>query len=247
MRARRLVWIAILLAACARSSADRTPEHEARPADRVPIAMTPTDPHDPASWKAAEQLAAKQHAGGVYKRSDALPFLFSADRARCVLVHRGQVISKRGAAVAGAYLRDLGIAQGKGPPLDDVLWTLWALEALPDVEPLGAEGYVHVPDDQRLASLTARIDHDGQAAHIVLHYFKPEAKPARNVHPDSSRGASGGSSGGRTGGSSGGRTGGSSGGRTGGATRELVRATLDIPATGDAAWRREDVRWTDPR
>jgi hypothetical protein len=29
-------------------------------------------------------------------------------------------------------------------------------------------------------------------------------------------------------------------------TRAVVRATLEIPAAGDAAWRRDDLNWADP-
>ncbi len=98
--------------------------------------MKNTDPSDPKAWAEAQSLAAAQSVGEVTKRSDALPFMFQAERAlRAVLIHNGSVVKLRGPAVAGAYLRDLGITQGKGPQLDDVLWALWALEALPDVKP----------------------------------------------------------------------------------------------------------------
>lgn len=191
--------------------------------------MTHTDPHDPASWTEAQQIAAKQGAGEVKKRSDALPFLFQADRTKAVLIHHGQVITQRGPVVAGSYLRDLGVPRGQGPQLDDVLWTLWALDALPRVDPLSPEGYINVPNNKRLADLTARIEWDGLSAHIVLHYFKPEPKLPPNVNPG------GGSPQGTA-----------VGGRLGGTTRDLVRMTLDIPETGDSAWRREDIHWADP-
>jgi len=190
--------------------------------------MTHTDPKDPAAWTEAEQLAAKQKVGAVRKRSAELPFLFSAERGRAVLFHRGALVTKRGPVVAGAYLRDLGVPQGKGPQLDDVLWALWALEALPSVEPLAAEGYINVPNNQRLSDLTARIEYDGQSAHIVLHYFKPDPPMPKGVNPG------------------GAPQGTAVGGRIGGTTRALVRMTLDIPEHGDAAWRREDLHWADP-
>jgi hypothetical protein len=231
--------LAIAVAACTRSSADRDlgrdpqrPEPSApaapSPAPAAPVTMTHTDPHDPASWTEAQQIAAKQGAGEVHKRSDALPFLFQADRTRAVLIHHGQLITKRGPVVAGGYLRDLGVPRGQGPQLDDVLWTLWALDALPKVDPLAAEGYINVPNNKRLTDLTARIEWDGQSAHIVLHYFKPEPKLPPGVNPG---GASQGTA---------------VGGKVGGTTRALVRMTLDIPETGDSAWRREDINWADP-
>lgn len=239
MRACLAIVIAIAAAGCTRSSADRElgrdPMRPAEPAEPQapspadPVTMTHTDPKDPASWAEAEKLAAKQGAGAVHKRSDALPFLFQADRTKSVLIHKGAVITQRGPVVAGAYLRDLGVPQGQGPQLGDVLWTLWALDALPKLEaPLSPEGYIHVPNNQRLADLTARIEWDGQSAHIVLHYFKPEPKLPPNVHPGSAPQGTG------------------VGGRIGGTTRALVRMTLDIPETGDAAWRREDIHWADP-
>jgi hypothetical protein len=191
--------------------------------------MTHTDPHDPASWTEAQQIAARQGAGEVKKRSDALPFLFQADRTRSVLIHKGAVIAQRGPVVAGAYLRDLGVPRGQGPQLDDVLWALWALDALPKVDPLSPEGYINVPNNKRLADLTARIEWDGQSAHIVLHYFKPEPKLPPGVNPGA--GPSQGTA---------------VGGRVGGTTRALVRMTLDVPEAGDSAWRREDINWADP-
>lgn len=239
------IWFASAALSCARPAADRNaagdrstaPAAPAAPATGPtaptpadPVPMTHTDPNDPASWTWAENLAAGQNAGKVQRRSAALPFLFSAERGGCILIHRGAVISQRGPAVAGAYLRDLGVPQGKGPDLDDVLWALWALDALPDVTPLAREGYINVPDNKRLADLTARIEHDGSSARVVLHYFKPEPKQPPGVH----RGPTGGSTGGPT------------GGRIGKIVRELVRTTLEIPPTGDAAWRREDIRWEDP-
>lgn len=198
----------------------------------VQITMTHTDPSDPQAWAEAQQIAAQQHAGAVKKRSDALPFLFQGDRSKSVLIHRGAVITARGPVVAGAYLRDLGIAQNKGPKLEDVLWTLWALDALPDVAPMAPEGYVNRAGDKRLEDLTARIEWDGKSAHIVLHYFKPEAKPPANVNVSGGADVQQGTG---------------VGGRVGGSTvREIVRMTLDIPEKGDAKWRREDLNWADP-
>lgn len=227
----RVLLVIAAVAACTRPGADRDPgrdPHQPEPAAPAPVIMTHTDPHDPASWTEAEQLAAKQKVGAVRKRSAELPFLFSAERARSVLLHRGAVVTKRGPVVAGAYLRDLGVPQGKGPQLDDVLWALWALDALPKVDPLGPEGYVNVPNNARLADLTARIEYDGQSAHIVLHYFKPDPPMPKDVQVG------------------GGPRGTGVGGGIGGTTRALVRMTLNIPEKGDAAWRREDINWADP-
>jgi hypothetical protein len=231
----RMLLALAVVAACSRSGAEHDqappPNHPTDPdvsaGSAVTVTMTHTDPKDPASWAEAQKIAAAQNAGTVTKRSDALPFMFQADRAKCVLIHKGQVITKRGPVVAGDYLRDLGIAKGT-PPIDDVLWALWALDALPNVAPLSNEGYVNVPNDQRLSDLTARTEWDGQGAHIVLHYFKPDPTMPKDVHVGSNQNGT------------------AVGGGTGGTTRALVRMTLDIPEHGDASWRREDINWADP-
>jgi len=222
-------WLGLLLvisvAGCTHTGAAQEPADPAAGRPAAPVTMTNVDPSDPAAWAEAEHIAARQHAGLVHKHSDTLPFLFAAERARSVLIHQGAVVTRRGPGVAGAYLRDLGILRGNGPPLDDVLWALWALDALPKVEPIGTEGYVNVPSSRRLADVTARIEYDGPIARVVLHYFKPEGPLAKDAHPASSA---------------------PPGGRVGSAVRGLVRMTLDIPETGDAAWRREDIIRADP-
>lgn len=201
--------------------------------------MKHTDPSDPKAWEEAQALAAAQGVGDVSKRSDALPFMFQAQRGvRAVLIHSGSVVKLRGPATAGAYLRDLGIAQGKGPKLDDVLWVLWALEALPDVKPLSPEGYVN-STTPRLADLTARTEYDGTTGRVVLHYLKPDKS-----EPPGAPGRPGAPGGSGPGGS------GPAGSELKGAVmptvRAIIRATLEIPATGDAAWKLEDLNWADP-
>src|SRR4051812_16215334 len=95
MRSCMYLLLALGVLACTRSGADRDPGREPHrpeptaPSPATPVTMTHTDPHDPASWTEAEQLAAQQKVGDVHKRSDALPFLFSADRAKAVLIHHG--------------------------------------------------------------------------------------------------------------------------------------------------------------
>lgn len=232
---RPLLLVAALLAGGCSGSSERDLGATSKPA----TVMKHTDPSDPKAWAEAQALAATQGAGAVTKRSDALPFLFQAERAvRAILIHKGSVVKLRGPATAGAYLRDLGIAQGKGPQLGDVLWALWALEALPDVRPLADESYVHAPDNARLADLTARIEYDGTTARVVLHYLKPDTSeppgaPGRGDPPGAP-----------------GRDGAPAGSELKGVvmpkTRAVVRATLEIPAAGDAAWRREDLNWADP-
>src|SRR5882757_7007644 len=102
----RFLLLVVALAACSRSSTEHeqapppvhptdtslqtTPSPTASPGS--PVAMTHTDPKDPAAWTEAEKIAAAQGAGKVSKRSDALPFLFQGDRARAVLIHKGQIL-----------------------------------------------------------------------------------------------------------------------------------------------------------
>jgi len=140
-------------------------ERDVSATSKTPAAMTNTDPSDPKAWAEAQAIAAAQGVGDVSKRSAALPFMFQADRVlRAVLIHKGSVVKTRGPATAGAYLRDLGIAQGKGPQLDDVLWAIWALEALPDVKPLPPESYVNNTTSPRLADRVRRHVREGGAA-----------------------------------------------------------------------------------
>lgn len=225
---RAYLLAAALVAVGCSASSERDVSATSKPA----TVMKNTDPSDPKAWAEAQSLAAAQGVGEVTKRSDALPFMFQAERAlRAVLIHNGSVVKQRGPAVAGAYLRDLGITQGKGPQLDDVLWALWALEALPDVRPLPPESYVNNPGNARLADLTARIEYDGTTARVVLHYMKPDTSeppgaPGRHGAPAPA--------------------GSELKGVVMPKTRAIVRATLEIPATGDAAWRRDDLNWADP-
>ena len=227
MTMRAVLLVATLLAGgCSGPS-----ERDVSATSKTPAAMTNTDPSDPKAWAEAQAIAAAQGVGDVSKRSAALPFMFQADRVlRAVLIHKGSVVKTRGPATAGAYLRDLGIAQGKGPQLDDVLWAIWALEALPDVKPLPPESYVNNTTSPRLADLTARIEYDGTSAKVVLHYLKPDTSEPPGAP-------------GRTGSAT-------AGSELKGAvmpkTRPVVRATLEIPATGDAAWRKDDLNWADP-
>ena len=181
-----------------------------------------TDPDDPAAWKDAELVAASEvggRGGHLVRRSEGLPFLFVGDDARCVLVHRGRVVRERGPGVAAAYLRDLGIARGPVPSLNDVLFALWALDGLPRSSSFPSEGYVDVPGSARLADLTARVERDGRTARVVLHYFVSEAaRPAGVVAGSGVRRP----------------------------RRSVVRMTLEIRELGEASWRREDVSWVDP-
>lgn len=233
MRLVRFLALALalaLVAACPRSS-----ERERNVVDHPPAApiMTNIDPDDPRSWHEAHAIAVAQNVGPVTRRSAALPFVFQATRgARCVLIHRGKLVVERGPAIAGAYLRDLGIAASKGPTLDDVLWVLWALEALPTVAPLAPEAYVHAPGNERLADLMPYIDYDGESARVVLHYLKPDASTPPGAP---GRGAPGPIT----------------AGTAIGAPpllpiRPMIRMTLTIPATGDASWQREELNWAAP-
>jgi 3-oxoacyl-[acyl-carrier protein] reductase len=78
------------------------------------------DEESPDQWEDAFRIATHRSAGRLTRRSDRLPFMFQAVPGRAVLVHEGAVVTTRGPVTAGAYLRDLGIAQGLGPTIDDV-------------------------------------------------------------------------------------------------------------------------------
>ena len=93
----------------------------------------------PAAWEAARALAA-EHTGRspdeLVKKSDELPFMFSGRRMHPVLVLDGRVVTETGPQVAADYLRRLGIAGGKQPSLNSVLYVLFALRAFPTVDQL---------------------------------------------------------------------------------------------------------------
>ena len=171
------------------------------------------------TWDQAAAIAQKASIAPVSRRSDGLPFLFQSANAVGILVHRGAIVTARGPAVAGAYLRDLGIIDGAGPGLDDVLHLLYVLDALPHVEGIGGEGYIHVPNDARLAELTARLEADGREARVVVHYFLDgpgteslSGEQLASMVPP----------------------------------RPVARLVLTIPRDGDASWSRSDVAWRDP-
>lgn len=190
--------------------------------------MTDLDPKSPAAWTQAEAIAATVAKGKPEKRSDALPFLFKAEDPPWVLVHKGQVVRERGAKVAGEYLRDLGIIQGKGPGIEDVVTVLTALDALPPVTGVKKESYIHVPGDSALSGVTARVYYDGLNARVTLSYFVGDPTPIKGA-------------------------GGPPGpGDTVGApdpdykptvtkVRPVARCTLTISKSGDASWTIEQI------
>lgn len=196
--------------------------------------MTEMDPSSPEAWKQAEAIAAKAARGTLEKRSQALPFLFMADSPQAVLVHQGKVVTDRGAAAAGRYLRDLGVIQGKGPAIDDVLYVLHVFEAWPPIKEVPVESYIHVAGDERLADLTARLEYDGEAARVVLHYFlgageRPTPRqPTEKELEENDVGTVD-------------RT------TRPPVTRPVARATLHIPASGEPGWKPiEKLNWADP-
>jgi len=190
--------------------------------------MTDFDPKSPAAWMQAEAIAATAARGKLEKRSDALPFLFKAEDPPWVLVHKGQAVRAKGPAVAGDYLRDLGIIEGKGPAIEDVLVVLAALDALPPVPKVPKESYIHAPGDRALADVTARVTFDGVTAQVILVYFVGDPVPVK--------GASGPPAPGDT---VGGRDPNYKPSVT--MVRPIARCTLVIPKTGEAAWKIEQL------
>jgi hypothetical protein len=185
--------------------------------------MTHLDPADPAAWKQAEAIAATAARGALERRSDALPFMFMADSPAAVLVHHGRVVTDKGPAAAGAYLRDLGLIDGKGPQIDDVLFVLFAFKAWPTVKGAAPEGYIHAPDAPALSELTAQVEFDGVSARVILHYWLPDpgggagghGNDVGSIDPDLQVTQ----------------------------VRPIARATLEIARTGDASWQVEYLNW----
>src|SRR3954454_10357208 len=72
-------------------------------------------------WDQARAIAEKSGASGLAKWKDDVPYLFQAKGSSGVLVHKAAVVTARGPAVAGAYLRDIGVLDGNGPSPDSLL------------------------------------------------------------------------------------------------------------------------------
>jgi len=144
--------------------------------------MTTTDPNDPQAWKQAEAIAHAAAGAPVHKKSDLLPFLFFTDDSRVVLVHRGAVVNPKGPAEVGAYLRDLGIIDGKGPTINDIVYVLEVFDALPPITEVPPTRYAL----SRSSPLTSHVDHDGKTAKVVLNYILgdgPRPRGDENVKP----------------------------------------------------------------
>jgi hypothetical protein len=159
------------------------------------------------TWDSAKAIAVKSGAAGVERWKDDVPFLFQAKGSRGVLVHNGAVITARGPAAAGAYLRDLGALQGKGPSPDSLLTLLYVLQAFPTVPGMAEQSAI---DTLGPAELQPKLEVVNGHAHLVLHYFLPT----------DSRGS------------------------TPGPGRPIMRETLDIAPTGNAAWSGQQLDWT---
>jgi len=170
-------------------------------------------------WQDAEAIARTVADGDVVKRSDGIPFFFMDD-GRGVLVHQGKIVTDRGPAAAGAYLRDLGVIDGGGPQIADVLTMLWYFDAWPEGIEVERESYVNSPKAARLRELNARVEGDGTEGRVVLHYFLPEPPHRENVQVGEDMGPP--------------------------KPRPVLRAVLHIPRSGDARWELTRIEWMDP-
>jgi len=219
-----LAILVTCLVACSKPVPGDTNSHppDPPPHDEKATTMTDFDPTSPTAWQQAEAIAATAAKGTLEKRSDALPFMFMADDPAAVLVHKGRVVREKGGKVAGEYLRDLGIIEGKGPKIEDVLFVLFALDAWPPIKEVPKEAYVHAPDNPAQADVTAQVDFDGVTAHVTLVYFLGE--PALPQH-----------------GSGAGNIGGMDPDFKPKLVRPAARCTLTIPKTGDPAWKIEKL------
>ncbi len=192
--------------------------------------MTSSDPNDPNAWEQAAAIAKTASPGALTKRSATLPFFFQAADGTGVLVHQGKLVTERGPATAGAYLRDLGLIRGEGPAIDDVLPVLAALDALPDVGKVDNRSYVNDPATAKLADLNPRIETDGQTAKVVLHYLA-SGGPSVTIDNDPTHKTVKGAP--------------APPGTKQPVARPVTRMSLTIPTSGAAAWTREDLNWAD--
>jgi hypothetical protein len=225
------VLLVLLCAACKAGPSETGRSSEPTPRkdqQKEAPAMTDLDPKSPAAWMQAEAIAATAARGKLEKRSDALPFLFKAEDPPWVLVHKGQAVRGKGGKVAGEYLRDLGIIEGKGPGIEDVLVALAALDGWPPVTGVDRTSYVHAPGDKALADITAGVYFDGVTATVTLVYFL-----SGPILPE--------------------RRGPAAPGDTVGGMdpdfrpkpyRKIARCTLTIPKSGDPTWKIEPLNWS---
>lgn len=203
--------------------------------------MTNMDPSSPEAWQQAEAIAKTAASGALHKFSDDLPFAFTTDSAE-VIVHKGAVLTARGPAAAGAYLRDLGVVRGEGPAnAEEILFVLQALDAMPPVKGVSAADYFKGPAKGDEADLMPVLDSDDSEATFTLSYLlgvqthdeggmKPvrgsldpsPAKPDPNA-PD---------------------VGAPAPNAKPGKTRKLLRCVLHIPAQGDAHWEIQELNWS---
>jgi hypothetical protein len=134
-----------------------------------------------ADWAAAQAIAQKTGASGVEPAYPDLPYLFNARGTRGILVHNGAVVTARGPAAAGAYLRDIGILDGKVPSPDSLLHLLFVLYAFPTVGNLPEQSAV---DTLGPPDLQPRVEQKDGHAHLILNYrLPPDDGPSRGTQP----------------------------------------------------------------
>ncbi len=128
-----------------------------------------TDP-----WAQAQAIVEHTGAAGVVRWTEDLPYLFQVKGSRGMLVHHGAVVTARGPAAAAAYLRDIGILDGKGPSPRSILTLLFVLHAFPTIAGLPEESAVdmHGPPDLR-----PRVERAAGHAQVILTYGLPSNNP----------------------------------------------------------------------
>jgi hypothetical protein len=178
MNVRRALWTSAvvgLLAGC--------PKRETPTTDTQPSKTGNGDPAVTASdaWAQAQVIAEKTSGLRVARWVDDLPYLFQAKGSRGVLVHQGKVVTARGPAAAGAYLRDLGILDGKGPSPGSIMTLLFVLHAFPEVPGVPEQGAF---DELGPKDLQPRVERADGHARVILHYALPNNPgPDRGTRP----------------------------------------------------------------
>jgi hypothetical protein len=206
MRCLRVLWISAAVGCLAGCPKRDTPTTETQPTKLGSGEKSVTTTSD--GWAQAQAIAEKTSGFRVTRWRDDLPYLFQAKGTRGVLVHNGAVVTARGPAVAGAYLRDLGILDGKGPSPGTIMTLLFVLHAFPEVPDVPEQGAF---DELGPKDLQPRVERAHGHALVILNYGLPSDNPG----PD--RG-----------------------------TRPVMRETLDIGPTGDAAWTGAQFEWKAP-
>jgi hypothetical protein len=113
-------------------------------------------------WGKPAEITAFERVPGLYLAE------FS-DGGEYVVVHGGKIVTARGLAAAGAYMRDVKLLSHK-PDAKDLTTLLTLFEALPPIEAMAPDQFYDFP---KHAELNPRVELGADRATLVLSYLLP--------------------------------------------------------------------------